>query len=207
MNSGGERACRPTRASSGDRGHGSGAAFNVYSTKELGRELRQAEIISDLVQFVPNGKRDEQDRVLGEFIAHPFAIVVTQDCDLLRDFDKRADGGDGVLASVLFFAAQSAQEVHADIKGRDIWKRVRQNNDERYHLLEAIAPDCDLARSGIHSLVVDFRYFFTLTPADIYNQCNTGAAKEALPLGRAISRASSVQSCILFSARDAPCSA
>jgi hypothetical protein len=152
---------------------------HIYSLKELARELRQGEIISDLAQFVPDATqaRDEQGNVRGEFVTHSFAVVVSQDCDLLRDFDERAEGKEGALASVLLYAAQAADEVQADVKSSQLWKRIAQNNNERYHLLEKIGQACDLRGQGIESLVIDFRWFFTLTPLDIYKQIEAGTAK------------------------------
>lgn len=139
----------------------------VYTTEGLGNELRQAEILSNVIQPVWNQVTREL-----EVIEHPIAIILTQDCDLLWDYEQRTKGLEGKLDSVLMYTCESAHEVKATIGGRDIWKRIIQNNNERYHLLEAVPESQDLRAQGLGPLVIDFKRFFTLTPDDLYSQCN-----------------------------------
>ncbi len=56
--------------------------------------------------------------------------------------------------------------------GRDIFKRIRQNKDDRYHFLEAIPPELDRQRQGLPQLIVDFRKYFTLPSDEIFRQCS-----------------------------------
>ena len=69
-----------------------------YTTADLDGELRQSEIITGLVQYT-------YDPVTNESIEtpHDYAIVLSQDCDLLRDFEAQNDGRPLVLNGVLLF--------------------------------------------------------------------------------------------------------
>jgi hypothetical protein len=144
----------------------------IYTKGALDRELRQAEIISDLSQYVFDTQTKEV-----EAIDRAFSIILTQDCDLLWDFESRNSGGNKTLVSVLMFAAERTSVVKPQLGGSDIWKRIFQNKDKRYHLLEDVPPTNDVPSVGIECLIIDFKIFFTLTPADIYSQCAAGTAK------------------------------
>jgi len=142
-----------------------------YTRQGLARELRQSEIISNLAQFLYDPVTLDVESVI-----HPFAIVVTQDCDLLWDYESRTGGSGKALPSVLLYAAESAASVRPTVGGSDIWRRVIANNNERYHLLQRVPVECDTAGLGVDNLVLDFKSFFTLTPQDIYGQCKSGTA-------------------------------
>src|SRR5690606_6152742 len=73
----------------------------IYETVDLSRELRQGEIISRLVQFI-------QGPDAAHPMPHQYAVVVSQDCDLLQDFEQRARGERGTLNGVLLLEAQPA---------------------------------------------------------------------------------------------------
>jgi hypothetical protein len=140
--------------------------YPIYAVDELNKELRQGEVITDLAQYTYNAATNEIDEIV-----RPFAIVLTQDCDLLWDFEAKAKEEIRDLNGVLVFEAEPAPDVRAKIAGSDIWRRIIQNRDERYHLLEAVPPELDLAGIGLPSLVIDFKRFFTLGPDEIYRQC------------------------------------
>ena len=144
----------------------------IYTRDSLAAELRQSEIISGLIQALWNPSTEEV-----EFREHPYAVVLTQDCDLLWDYEKRQKDGAGSLDSVLLYTADPAHEVRARTEGRDIWKRIIQNNDERYHLLEFVGPEVDICGEGIGGLILDFKSFFTLPPEDIYRQIESQTAR------------------------------
>jgi hypothetical protein len=144
----------------------------VYTTEGLANEFRQAEILSNVTQSIWNQTTEEL-----EVREHPFAIILTQDCDLLWDYEQRAKGQEGKLDSILLYTCELAHDVRATIGGRDIWKRIIQNNNERYHLLEAAPAHHDLRTEGMGAIVIDFKSFFTLTPEDLYAQCEAQAAQ------------------------------
>jgi hypothetical protein len=132
--------------------------------------LRQGEVISDLTQYIFDPVTENVTPVL-----HPYSIVLSQDCDLLRDYESRTSGSGSTVPSVLLYVADIASTVRPTI-GPDIWRRVIGNNNERYHIVSAVPVELDLMNQGIVSLIIDFRTFFTMTPEEVYRQCSTGQA-------------------------------
>ena len=142
----------------------------IYTSLELARELRQAEILSDIKQHVVTLGDDGLG--IDETLI-PFAVIVTQDCDLVQEFDRRQQGQPSDLNSIMLFQAFEAEGFRAQIKGADIWKRIRQNKDERYQALEKVEPDADLRRSGLPALIIDFKRSFSMTPVALYEQISS----------------------------------
>jgi hypothetical protein len=130
-------------------------------------ELRQGEIITDLEQHLYDPVAQSVN-----IIRHRYIIILSQDCDLYNDSIARKGGGASPLNGVLIYEAEKHDEFRKKLpSGTDIWKRVRQNNDERYHLLEAVPPELDLLGAGLPNLCVDFKRIFTLPAAEIERQC------------------------------------
>jgi hypothetical protein len=144
-----------------------------YSIDGMTAELRQGEIISGLTQYSYNPSTGDVDALpIG------LSIVATQDCDLLQDFTKRRDAHVGDLNCILLFEAQELLEFKKSVPpGKDIWKKIIQNKDERYQALQAISNDIDLLKIGIPDLVVDFKRLFAISPDDFYNQINSGTTQ------------------------------
>lgn len=101
---------------------------------------------------------------------HYFAIILSQGCDLLWDYEAAAKGESAELNGVLVYELEPAEKARAKIKGKDIWKRIRQNKDERYHFLEAAPAALDLCREGLPDLMLDFKRCFSLPAKEIYRQ-------------------------------------
>jgi hypothetical protein len=149
---------------------------SIYAATELEREIRQGEIITDLREYVfdPVGG-------IAQEIVHDFVVVLSQDCDLLQDFDARARAGSAeVLRMVLFNELESVPACRDRIAaGSDIWKRIAQNKDERFHFFETIPTQSDLLTRGMPELVADFRRHFTVPAVEVYRQCTLGSADRA----------------------------
>lgn len=143
--------------------------------------LRQGEILTGLVQvklavgsLFPIG--DEQ-RILEEVI-HPFVIVASQDCDLDWDYKARKSisskgeievGADKMMPNIIFCEANTASALKSSPGiNSEIWKRVRQNKDERYQFLEQVSPEQDSLKEGVAELGVDFKRYFTIPTAEVY---------------------------------------
>ena len=129
-------------------------------------ELRQSEIITDLVQFTyypATGEAIEKP--------HPYAIVLSQDCDLLRDHENQTNGASTVLNGVLLFELEPVDDIRGRLPGGDILRRIRRQSEERYHFLEAVPVDLDLLGEGLPQLIIDFRRCYTMPPDEIYRQC------------------------------------
>jgi hypothetical protein len=82
----------------------------------------------------------------------PYAVVLSQECDLHQDQQNRSNLAkptqDKYLHSVLLGPAYAAQEVRqgthlnmlevkCELWGKDRWKSLSQNNNDRYHFLPA----------------------------------------------------------------------
>jgi hypothetical protein len=141
----------------------------VYTTTGIGRQLRQSCIITNLAQVTFNSSTEE-----AEEIVHAYSIIMSQDCDLERDYDSlgRADLRPA-LNGVLIFEMQGVDDFRNRPEiNSGIWKIVAKNDHLRYHCLEAVPASVDMMESGLPMLVIDFRRYFTLPSAEIIRQCD-----------------------------------
>jgi hypothetical protein len=159
-------------------------AVTIYARSTTNAPFRQGEILTDVLQY---------RRSLASFRAnthelaetrHPFAIVISQDCDLERDYYARNPGpgeetSDAKLIPNIFvLEAVTVDELRlTSPKGKDIWKRIQQNKDERYHVLESVSAECDNLDGGIPALGVDFRRHFSVPTDELYAQCDVAAKR------------------------------
>lgn len=142
-------------------------ASPVYVTTGLANELRQGEILSNIRQY-------SVDALAGSatFVEHDFCVIAMQDCDLLWDHEARRTGRPPQLNGILIYEAEEISVFRPKLPpGRDIWKRIKQNQDERYHVLEAVPASQDLLGQGLPPLAIDFKRFFTMTAEEIERQC------------------------------------
>ena len=145
-----------------------------YAAVPAGERLHQGEIIVGLIQVkqsVATIGEHELARI-DEFF-HPFAIVMTQDCDLEQDFRLRGQANEklSLLVSILFCEAATASELKGKIpQGKDIWKRVIQNKDERYQCFESIPSGQDSLAQGLPCLGCDFKRYFTVPAEEVYRR-------------------------------------
>jgi len=149
------------------------AAPPMYISTDSARELRQSEIITNLAQF-------EFDRATGQAaeIQIPYAIILAQDCDLLRDHELRSADKPSCLNGVLLYELEVATDAKPNLHGIS-WQPVTQNINERFHFLSAVPAECDAKGVGLPPLLLDFRRYFTLSPTEIHRQCQSagGAAR------------------------------
>lgn len=131
--------------------------------------LFQGEIVANLIQARLDVASIGPDLpAVVNLATHPYAVVLTQDCDLESDFmlrtNKRLTGS--LIPEILFCEVAEAEgfKSGADIKS-DIWRRVRANKDERYHYLRGVAAEVDAAGQGTPDLALDFKRCFSI-PTD-----------------------------------------
>jgi len=151
------------------------AQIAKYTAVSAGERLYQAEIVTGLVQIQQSVATigGSQPKLIERL--HPFAIILTQDCDLEQDFTARSETVPGTLNSVLLCEVVTASELKGNLpKGKDIWKRVIQNKDERYQCLEAVPIDLDADGNGLPSLGCDFKKYFTVPADDFYKRLDLG---------------------------------
>lgn len=151
----------------------------VYVPSSSGA-LRQGEILASLVQ--PRLRQDTlfDDELVIVFEQHPYAIVVSQDCDLDQDYKSRQGQGnsDKLLPSVLFCQMTTAQELRGRTElNSTIWAQVKINKHERYQFFQKVVPEQDALRQGLPELGVDFKRYFTLPTDEVYQRLRSEAQR------------------------------
>lgn len=133
--------------------------------------LCQGEILASLVQakLLIDTVGTERPRVIYE--THPFAIILSQGCDLSQDYIKaESETVQRQLPSILFAQMVEAPALKGDIKKTEHWQRVVKNKDERYHFLAAVPPEKDALAEGIPELGIDFKRYFTVPTDEVYKR-------------------------------------
>lgn len=142
-------------------------AFPVYVASVLGSELRQAEILANVIQvyLAP----ESAERPIINLKTHPLAIIVSQDCDLEQDFNAKERGTTlpNILLCEIFEAARHEQRMKEQSKA-DVWRRIFQNQDYRYQYLRSVPAGHDYAAEGLPAMVVDFKRYFTVPNVELY---------------------------------------
>jgi hypothetical protein len=144
-------------------------------------ELCQGEILSALVQThleIASVGITGPIRVSQKH--HPFAIIMSQGCDLDLDFKARSGQvkEDQLLPNVLFCEVFTA----AVLKGSggmnsQIWGRVQRNKDERYQFLQKVEPIYDAVDLGLPEIGIDFKRYFTIPTDEVYAQIQKTARR------------------------------
>lgn len=144
-----------------------------YSTSEMSAEFRQGEIITGLEQVVriTDGNAEVKQ--------HPFAIVLSQDCDLAADYRaRRGPGSKSAMNGILLFEAHPLEGFMGNLGFNSKEKKqVMQYDHARYHTLERGTATDDLQAQGFTALAIDFRRYFTLTADDIIGQLTLSARR------------------------------
>ena len=134
--------------------------------------LRQGEILADVIQSRLNVDSVRQGgALLADLVTHPYAVVLSQDCDLEQDYKRRQAGGSPTaeLPAVLLCEAFAAVELEAKLApGSETRKRFRQNKDERYHYLRAVPASVDLRGVELPDLGIDFKRYFSIPTGELY---------------------------------------
>ena len=155
----------------------------------MGQPLRQTEILSNVLEIRQTLDTFRSRAVPAELerITHPLAVIMTQDCDLERDFFVRCLAptvevpAEGLLPNVLLCPAVTVQELMAlTPKGRDIWRRVKDNRDERYHVLQRVEASEDVFGRGLPAMGIDFKRYFTVPTDELYAQLELGANRRCV---------------------------
>lgn len=158
-----------------------------YESSEKAGALRQGEILSKVEQFTATTSSENVNAQTLKRITHAYALIVTPDCDLEWDYQARQNNATqfkivpNVLLCILLTASELAKRINSDktaskrFEDSTIWKRITQNNEERFHFLEKIDAAADLQAKGTPlSLCVDFKDFFTVPTEDLYEKINEG---------------------------------
>jgi hypothetical protein len=158
----------------------------IYQPSHRNTSLRQGEILTNVTQYnvEPMAQLlDQPDISLPTIpIIHPYAIVVTQDCDLDWDYKARTQKQHNTpskfLNSVILCEVNTAEEVrnNADNMNSKEWGLVSSQRHERFYFFEKIRIDYELQQKGLPELTADFKKVFAIDAAALYYQLNSGMA-------------------------------
>ena len=124
------------------------AVYGIYRVAAEGprASLRQGEILSELIEARIDLSTLQAETLGLQLYSHPYALILTQDCDLDQDFKARLglNKPDKLIPAVLFCEVFTAEELRGTGGiTSDMWRRISQNKDERYHFLQKAEPSCD----------------------------------------------------------------
>jgi hypothetical protein len=161
------------------------AQLRIYQRSNSGvlTALQQGELLTGLVQINLETKTIGSKSLRVEAKIHPFALVVSQDCDLEQDFKSRqgtleANPDDKLLPNLLFCEIALATSLRGNrtINTR-IWSQVSSNKHERYHFFQRIEPADDALCEGLPELSADFKRYFSVPTAEVYRRIELGETR------------------------------
>ncbi len=161
----------------------------VSSEAGISTSLRQGEIISNLIQIQINldsiiesdNESLQEKNYSADNVLHPYAIVVTQDCDLEQDYYFRFHerGKDRhKLPSILFCEVIEAEELVHGNRNETIFQvgpirnNFRNNDDYRFHFIQSIPKEYDAFDEGLPELGIEFKRYFTIPTDEVYHRLN-----------------------------------
>ncbi len=158
----------------------------IYAPSQNTDRLWQGEIVTNLIQVRINledvlvTEPSQQAHLRNQ--VHPWAIIVTQDCDLEWDFQARK--GDAkihkLIPNILLCEMREAGGVRQDnvmVPGSKDWNQIQQNKNERFQFLQKATKDDDAQQEGLSELVVDFKRYFTVPTDELYARLEAGQIK------------------------------
>ena len=157
------------------------------SPSGIDEALRQGEILENVVelQIDPDsiGSEDSDSIYDVSRVEHPFAIVVSQDCDLEQGYNFTFHNRGNLrneLPSILFCQAQDVDKFRKSDLYRNLFKegpfrRDFRNNDVfRYHFIQAIPTEFDSRDCGLPELGIDFKRYFSMPMVEIFKRIELG---------------------------------
>ncbi|PSB02812.1 hypothetical protein [Merismopedia glauca] len=156
----------------------------IYQASDKNSSLRQGEILTGVIQYKPvSGEFLEKEQELSfDAVLHPYAIVVTQDCDLDWDYKARQvtnSQPSKLLNSVILCEIATAREIRdtADDINSATWKLIASHRHERFYFFEKISPKYEVDQQGLPELTADFKKVFGVDTATLYRQIELGIVK------------------------------
>jgi hypothetical protein len=155
----------------------------IYQPSVKKSSLRQGEILTNVVQYCPVMSDSSDEGISFTRIIHPYAIVITQDCDLDWDYEARNEGSGRtakLLNSVILCEIDTARAVrdNKDVMSASAeWNLVKSQRHERFYFFEKVPVECELGQMGLPELTADFKKVFGVNSEDLYRQIDLDIAK------------------------------
>jgi len=172
----------------------------VFSPSPTDGVLRQGEIVSEVIQVhvrADSLAQNAADLDLEEKV-HPYALILTQACDLNWDYDARNNDPTAneqsveekaraekkrqgkLVPNVLLCELSTADSLRLRLADAGLLTRIRANREERFQCLPAVSPKCDLAGGGLPELIADFKRVFSIPTDELYLRLNLGMRRRTL---------------------------
>lgn len=174
----------------------------VYDDPPSSGALGQGEILADIWEHraLPPPIEIPQDSAVDvRSVFHPLVIVMTAVCDLEWDHQARFaqkasedegaaaiveydqqlvdDSDPGIVPHVLLCEGYQRDQIRPRFTGMtDIWKRIRQNQDERYHRFEQ-ASIGHSSGPPLPELFLDFKKTLSLPTQALYEGLDKGSVR------------------------------
>lgn len=146
----------------------------MYELPPSGGPVRQGEILGPLWEHraeYPPRKIPWGQSVRVRSVMRDLVVVLTPDCDLEWDYDMRflelggSDRGGNdpeshpqAVSQVLVCQLYDREQIRPRFKGEgDLWSRITENQDERYHRFPSAAIENALHPMYLHELFLDFK--------------------------------------------------
>lgn len=150
---------------------------SMYVDRTLKR-IHQGDILKDIIVLDWSYDEGHPGKYETFGIKLPYSIVMTQDCDLERDFINRSEinpkDNDKYLQTILLCPSYLAtnlkkgnhleqQKMKMHTWNSDMYKQMKNQNNDRFHFLEANQA------LQIPELMIDFKHFFTIPRNALYS--------------------------------------
>lgn len=146
--------------------------------------IRQGEILTDVRAYQVVAQKLGDDPQELESIRHPYAVVLTQDCDLAQDFKDRRDlpsdelqKSHRAIPTIFLLEVVTAEQLKHSPRGYLNSKETQQvvrNNHFRYHFIQKTPEESDLVGKGLPEFGLDFKRYFTIPTDVLYEQIAQG---------------------------------
>lgn len=159
----------------------------TYDPSPSSGELRQGEIVGEVWEHRPTLAAGQSvEGAVGQIQSshHARMMVMTQDCDLAQDYTVRSKKGSipdgladesdpGVLPHILLCDVFAEGEIKLSVAGIEAWRRIKQNQNERYHALQA--GQIKGTQDSLPELFLDFKKTFGFPTNRLYQGLSKGA--------------------------------
>lgn len=165
------------------------------SPEGVDKALRQGEVLANVLELrlkLESPSSGKPDSIYeANPVKHPYAIIVSQDCDLEQDFNYRF-GKKGnqrnELPSVVLCQAEDIDEFIKSDLYRSLFKsstfegNFKKNNEFRYHFIQEVPSKLSATDERVPELGIDFKRYFGMPTADIYHQIRLGQTQRSTVL-------------------------
>lgn len=139
------------------------------------KRVRQGELLSSVPEFVLNPGTIDFAKVTRDF-----AIIVSPDCDIERNWDARQSETKPELRAFTFLIGIDAGD--RSLIKKDVWNRIKKADHSAYHAIEECPAAYDLEGKLIPPLAFSFRHLFSVPAEAVYQGLSDGTIRRRTQL-------------------------